>query len=61
MNTNMRTVTLKLPRGYVCKLLVLLSAAFEADPEKRKTLDAIRLCIRSQLDAHDEKWKEKDA
>jgi len=53
---NQRTCTLKLTRGEVCRLLVLLAAA----PPDSKSYTEIRLKIRAQLNAHDEKWKEAD-
>ncbi len=52
---NQRTVTLKLTRHEVCRLLVLLASV---PHEASKEYPAIRLKIRAQLDAHDEKWKE---
>ena len=54
---NFRTVTLKLTRHEVCRLLVLLSAL---PPDVSKEYPAIRLKMRAQIDAHDEKWKEVD-
>lgn len=58
---NQRTVTLKLTRGEVCKLLILLCGAVTDDPDRRMHCRAIHAKIRAQLDAHDEKRKEKES
>lgn len=58
---NQRTVTLKLTRGEVCKLLIGLAALTQARPESGTHYQAIHALIRSQLDAHDAKWKEKES
>lgn len=58
---NSRTVTLKLTRGEVCKILLSMTAQYEADPECRKHLYALHQKIAEQLAAHDSKWKEDDA
>ena len=60
MNTmpNQRTCTLKLTRGEVCKILISMTAEYEADPEKRQHLYKLHEKIAEQLAAHDEKWKD---
>lgn len=57
---NQRTVTLKIPRGQVCKILIGLTALTQARPESCSQYLAIHALIKSQLEAHDQKWKEKD-
>lgn len=59
MMPNQRTVTLKLPRGVVCKLLIGLTAITQNNPERGTHYQAIHALIKSQLEAHDAKWKEK--
>ena len=60
MNTmpNQRTCTLKLTRGEVCKILISMTAQYEAEPENRQQLDKLHEKIAEQLAAHDEKWKD---
>lgn len=55
---NACTVTLKLTRGEVCKLLISMTAQYEAEPENRKHIYAIREKIARQLEAHDRKREE---
>lgn len=57
---NQRTVTLKIPRGLVCKLLIALTALTQARPESSTHYQALHALIRSQLDAHDQKWRDKE-
>lgn len=57
---NQRTVTLKIPRGLVCKLLIGLNALTQARPESCTHYQLLHTMIKKQLDAHDAKWKEKD-
>ena len=63
MNPNDRTVLIRLPRGYVCRLLVLLAAmANSDDPESVKTKWKIMHArIRDDLREHDMKWEGKNA
>ena len=63
MNPNDRTVIIRLPRGYVCRLLVLLAAmANSDDPESVKTKWRIMHDkIREDLADHDKKWEGKNA
>lgn len=61
MMPNQRTVTLKIPRGLVCKLLIALTALTQARPESGTHYQALHALIRSQLDAHDQKWSEKES
>ena len=56
---NQRTVTLKLTRGEVCKLLILLCGAVTDDPDRRMHCRAIHAKIRAQLEANDQKWRDK--
>ena len=60
MNTmpNQRTCTLKLTRGEVCKILISMTAQYEAEPENRQQLYMLHDKIAEQLAAHDEKWKD---
>ena len=58
---NERTVIVKIPRGWLCKLLVLLACAIDADPKNRMTCSAIRMSLSAQLKDHDAKYKEVDA
>lgn len=60
MNTmpNQRTCTLKLTRGEVCKILISMTAQYEAEPENRQQLYKLHEKIAEQLAAHDEKWKD---
>ena len=60
MNTapNQRTCTLKLTRGEVCKILISMTAQYEAEPENRQHLYKLHEKIAEQLAAHDEKWKD---
>ena len=58
---NSRTVTLKLTRGEVCKLLISMTAQYEAEPENRQHLYRLHEKIAEQLTAHDKKWEEADA
>lgn len=57
MNPNQRTVTLKIPRGLVCKILIGLTAITQARPESTMQYQAIHALIKSQLEAHDQKWR----
>ena len=61
MMPNERMVTIKIPRGWLCKLLVLLACAIDADPKNRMTCSAIRMSLSAQLKDHDAKYKEVDA
>ena len=54
---NSRTVTLKLTRGEVTKLMLLLASAYYDDPSIRQQLLQLHEKIKRQRDAHDEKWK----
>lgn len=56
---NERTVTLKLPRWMVCRVLVMLSA-MSKNYLRPAWNEKVHDCIREQLDAHDRKWKEKE-
>ena len=60
MNTmpNQRTCTLNLTRGEVCKILISMTAQYEAEPENRQHLYKLHEKIAEQLAAHDEKWKD---
>lgn len=60
MMPNQRTVTLKLTRGEVCKLLIALTALTQARPESGTHYQALHALIRSQLDAQDQKWRDKE-
>ena len=61
MMPNQRTVTLKLTRGEVCKLLIGLTAISQNNPADRVArYQAIHTKIKAQLQQHDEKWKEDD-
>lgn len=53
-----RTVTLKLTRHEVCKLLVSMAAQYAADPDERKSIYALHEKIAKQLAQHDGKRKE---
>ena len=55
---NQRTCTLKLTRGEVCKILISMTAQYEAEPENRQHLYRLHEKIAEQLAAHDEKWKD---
>ena len=57
---NQRTCTLKLTRGEVCKILLSMTAQYEAEPESRQHLYVLHEKIAKQLAAHDKKWKEAD-
>lgn len=57
---NQRTVTLKLTRGEVCKLLISMTAQYEAEPESRQHLYALHKKIAEQLEVHDKKWEDKE-
>ena len=59
MNLNSRAVTLRLTRGEVCKLLISMTAQYEADPEHRRQLYALHDKIGEQLAGHDRRWEEK--
>lgn len=60
INPNLRTVTLKLTRGEVCKLLIGLTAISQNNPPDRiARYRALHTTIRAQLQQHDEKWKEE--
>ena len=54
---NSRTVTLKLTRGEVTKLMLLLASAYYDDPSVRRQLLQLHEKIEKQRDAHDAKWK----
>lgn len=59
---NQRTVTLKLTRGEVCKLLIGLTAITQNNPADRVArYQALHTKIKAQLEAHDQKWKEKES
>lgn len=53
-----RTVTLKLTRHEVCKLLISMTAQYEVDPDGRKSIYALHEKIAKQLAQHDGKRKE---
>ena len=55
MMPNQRTVTLKLPCGIACKLLLLLTATVQADPDRYHHYQPIHDLIKRQLDEHDKK------
>ncbi len=63
MNPNDRTVMIHLPRGYVCRLLVLLAAmAHSDDPDSAKMKWKIMHDkIREDLANHDKIWGGKKA
>lgn len=54
-----RTVTLKLPRWMVCRLLVMLAAMVGSNYLRPAWNVKVHDCIKEQLAAHDRKWKEK--
>ena len=57
---NQRTVTLKIPRGLVCKLLIGLTAITQNNPADRVArYQALHTKIKAQLEAHDQKWRDK--
>ncbi len=53
-----RTVTLKLPRWMVCRVLVMLSAMSKNYLRPAWNVK-VHDCIKEQLAAHDRKWEEK--
>lgn len=57
---NQRTCKLTLTRGEVCKILLSMTAQYEADPEARRQIRAIHDKIREQLGAHDKKWEGRE-
>lgn len=58
---NQRTVTLKLTRGEVCKLMIGLTAITQNNPADRVArYQALHTKIKAQLEAHDKKWKEEN-
>ena len=54
-----RTVTLKLPRWMVCRLLVMLAAMVDSNYVRPAWTVKVHDCIKEQLAAHDRKWEEK--
>ena len=54
-----RTVTLKLPRWMVCRLLVMLAAMVDSNYLRPAWNVKVHDCIKEQLAAHDRKWEEK--
>lgn len=52
---NYRTVTLKLPRWMVCRLLVMLVAMAGSDHLRPQWNIKVHDCIKDQLQLHDEK------
>lgn len=57
---NQRTCKLTLTRGEVCKILISMTAQYEADPENRQHLYRLHEKIAEQLAAHDKKWEEQE-
>lgn len=57
---NYRTVTLKLPRWMVCRLLVMLSAMISGGYLRPGWNEKTRALIREQLDKHDQKVRKEN-
>lgn len=57
---NYRTVTLKLPRWMVCRLLVMLVAMVDSGYLRPQWNIKVHECIEEQLQRHDEKIAKED-
>lgn len=56
IDSNYRTVTLKLPRWMVCRLLVMLSAMVDSNYLRPSWNIKVHDTIKEQLSVHDMKW-----
>ena len=54
-NTNYRTVTLKLPRWMVYRILVMLAAMVDSNYLRPQWNIKVHACVKEQLQTHDEK------
>ena len=63
MNPNERPVVLRLRRGDVCRLLVLLASAMHTEDldDYRKIWRLLHSTLKEQLADHDQKWRDKNA
>ena len=57
LKENSRTVTLKLARGEVIKLMIMLASAYADDPDARCRLLLLHEKIKKQCDEHDAKYE----